>query len=256
MEALDLSITVLLMLCLAAMAAGYLDTLVGGGGLITIPALLIAGVPPIFALGTNKLQAVVGTATASAMMISRRKVRFEQVSMMMLVAFIGSLLGALAVQYVDSQALSIMIPVVIVGIAVYFVVAPKQTLEAREPRISPAAYNASAVPGIGFYDGMFGPGTGSFFVLAGVSLRGQGVVDATAIAKPLNFATNLASLLVFVVFGKLLWLIGGVMMVGQIIGANLGARTLLTINPVVLRYLIIGVCFVMLISWTLTSATG
>lgn len=254
MEALDLSVTVLILLCLAAMAAGYLDTLVGGGGLITIPALLMAGIPPIYALGTNKLQAVVGTGTASVMMLARQKVSFAQVKLMMLAAFAGSLLGAVAIQFFDSKALSVLIPIVIVLIAVYFVIAPKQSLHSGEPRIDQALYTGTAVPGIGIYDGMIGPGTGSFYVLSGISLRGQGIVDATATAKTLNFATNLASFLVFMVFGKLLWMVGGLMMIGQVIGANLGARTLLTINPSILRYLIIAVCFVMLISWIVSSA--
>jgi len=254
MEAIDLSITVLVFLCVAALIAGFLDTLVGGGGLITIPALLMAGVPPIFALGTNKLQAVMGTGMASVMMFSRKKVEFSSVKLLMTAAFVGSVVGSVVVQFFKSEVLSILIPLVIVFIAVYFVAMPNQSLSVREPRISRKTYGGTAVPAIGFYDGMFGPGTGSFFVLAGVSLRGQEIVSATATAKTLNFATNLASLLVFIAFGKLLWLVGGVMMIGQAIGANLGARTLLTINPVLLRYLIIGVCFVMLISWYFSSA--
>ena len=100
---------------------------------------------------------------------------------------------------------------------------------------------------------MFGPATGSFFVLAGVTLRGQSIINATVNAKALNFATNAASLLVFAYFGKLLVLVGGLMMVGQVIGATLGARTLMVIDPNLLKYLIVLVCTIMLVSWYINN---
>jgi len=249
METLEISTLTLVLLMGAALLAGFIDTLVGGGGLITIPALLAAGVPPIFALGTNKLQAVVGSGTASMTMFLRKKISFGEVRSLMLLAFLGSLFGSVVVQFFDTAALNIAIPVVIVVIAGYFLIAPTHALRSRAPRVSRSVYHVTAVPGIGFYDGMFGPGTGSFLALAGVSLRGQNLVYATVVAKPLNFATNVASLLVFVWFAKVLWLVGVSMMIGQFIGASLGARALFRINPVVLRYLVIAVCFVMLLSW-------
>lgn len=250
---IQLSLQVLLMLFLAAAVAGYIDALVGGGGLITIPALLMAGVPPIYALGTNKLQAVSGSGTASFMMFRRGRVRFSAVRWLMLSAFIGSIFGTIIVQYFDTELLNVLIPIVIILIALYFIFSPSKVLAARAPRFSKARYGLTAVPGVGFYDGMFGPGTGSFFVLAGVGLRGQEIVDATANAKTLNFATNLASLLIFILYGKLLWLVGGVMILGQIIGASMGARKLLSINPLLLRYLVIGMCLVMLASWAIST---
>jgi uncharacterized membrane protein YfcA len=250
---IQLTIQVLVLLFFAAAVAGFLDTLVGGGGLITIPALLMAGVPPIYALGTNKLQAVSGSGTATLMMLIRGRIEFFNVRWLMLSAFIGSIVGTIAVQYFDTELLKVLIPAVIVVIALYFIFSPTKMLAARTPRISKQKYGATAVPSIGFYDGMFGPGTGSFFVLAGVSLRGQEIVDATANAKALNFATNLASLLIFIAYGKLLWMVGAVMILGQIIGANLGARTLLLINPLILRYLVIGMCLFMLGSWMVSE---
>lgn len=247
MEAI--SIYALLLLCVVAILAGFIDTLVGGGGLITIPALMFAGVPPIYALGTNKLQAVMGSGTASSSMFLRGKVRFSQVKWLMLAAFVGSLLGSILVQLFNTTVLTIIIPIVLVLIGIYFVLAPNQSLIERDPRVSDSKYRATVVPAIGFYDGMFGPGTGSFFAAAGVSLRGQQIINATVTAKTLNFATNIASLIVFIAYGKVLWLVGGVMMVGQLIGASFGAHALLKINPVWLRYLVILLCFTMLILW-------
>jgi len=251
METFDPSLTVLLILIGVGILAGFIDTLVGGGGLITIPALLAVGVPPIYALGTNKLQAVAGSGTASLTLLVKRKVRFSDVTWFVLAAFIGSLLGSVIVQYFDASVLNVAIPVVIVFIAIYFVVAPTQMLTEHEPQVSPRVYATTAVPCIGFYDGMFGPGTGSFLAWAGTSLRGQSIVQSTMVAKILNFATNLASLIVFIGFGKVFWLIGGVMMIGQFIGASIGARSLMTIEPAVLRYLVILVCFVILIWWAI-----
>lgn len=251
-ESLDLPVSAIMLLLAAAMLAGFVDTLAGGGGLITIPTLMISGIPPIYALGTNKLQAVVGSGTASLIMFKRKKVAFSRVKIMMCSAFTGGLLGAIVVQFFDTEVLNILVPLVIVLIAIYFVFSPAYALEQREVRLQTGAYSASAVPAIGFYGGMFGPGTGSFLVLGGVALRGQDIVTATAVAKTLNFATNVASLMVFVAFGKVLWVVGGLMMVGQAIGANLGARTLLSIDPRWLRYMVILVCMVMLGYWFLS----
>lgn len=253
MEALDLSLSLLLLLCLAAIVAGFLDTLVGGGGLITIPALLACGVPPIFALGTNKLQAVGGSGTASYMMISRGKVEFNDVKVSMLYAFFGSVVGTILVQFINAGALNVLIPIVIALIALYFLLVPtfaaKESSQRSSVLMSDSSYRKTVVPVIGCYDGMFGPATGSFFVLAGVSLRGQEIIQATATAKTLNFATNAASLLVFIFYGNLLWLVGGVMIIGQLLGANVGSHYLLRINPMALRYLLVAMSFTMLVVW-------
>lgn len=245
----DLNWATLALLLFIALVAGYIDTLVGGGGLITVPALMAAGVPPIYALGTNKLQAVAGSGTATFTMFSRSKVNFHQVKWLMLMAFVGSFAGAVAVHFFDASILDFLIPVVIVFIALYFLFAPDLSADSRPAKLSKKTYGASAVPIIGAYDGMLGPGTGSFFVWSGVSLRGHGIVDSTMIAKSLNFSTNIAALIVFVAYGNVLWIIGLLMMVGQAIGARLGSKSLMTIDPSFLRYLVIAVCFVMLIVW-------
>ncbi len=249
MDNFDLNLAVLVMLVLSAFVAGYIDTLVGGGGLITIPALMAAGLPPILALGTNKLQAVAGSGTASLAMLRSKKISFFDVKWFMLAAFIGSLVGALIVQLIDTSVLNIIIPLVLLFIGIYFVLSPNHSLVERPPKMSKRSYGLSAVPGIGLYDGMFGPGTGSFFVWAGVSLRGQAIVHSTMLAKTMNFATNIAAVIVFAGLGKVVWLIGLMMMLGQVAGASLGARSLMTINPALLRYLVIVICFTILVWW-------
>lgn len=219
---MEIGVELLALLALVALAAGFLDTLAGGGGLLTIPALLLAGVPPVQALATNKLQSSFGTLTATIGMVRLGLIRIQDIHLPFLAALVGSSVGAAAVQFVDVQALDRVVPLVLVGIALYFVLAPSAGEVERQPRIGQRLYRFGVVPVIGFYDGMFGPGTGSFFSLVGVSLRGQDLVRATANAKAFNFASNVAALGVFAVGGKMVWLVGAAMIVGQACGAILG----------------------------------
>lgn len=250
MEFFQLSTEILFLLFAVAIFAGFVDTLAGGGGLITVPSLIVAGIPPIMALGTNKLQGCMGTATATLMMFRKKKISWKQVRTPMLYAFIGAILGTFTLQFVSSEALNLIVPLVLLLIAVYFIFSSRIHLAEREPRIGKASYHKGVVPAVGFYDGFFGPGTGSFFSLAGVSLRGQALLDATAVAKALNFSTNIASLIVFIFAGKIVWIVGLVMMLGQAIGAWLGAHSLFRIPTALLRTIIVFVCVGMLFRYS------
>src|SRR5688572_6822844 len=160
------------LLFFAAAVAGFMDTLAGGGGLITIPALVVSGVPPLAALGTNKLQSSFGSGTSSFLLFKRKKIYWQELRPMMIAAFVGSAVGTVIVQFINGKVLGFMIPLVLVIIAAYFIIAPYLKIESPEPRMSAGLYQKTIVPTIGVYDGMFGPGTGSFFAVAGVSLRG------------------------------------------------------------------------------------
>jgi uncharacterized membrane protein YfcA len=252
LEFVDFSGQVLFFLFLAAFVAGFLDTLAGGGGLIALPALIMSGIPPLLALGTNKLQGTMGTATATLMMLRGRRVSWAEVKFLMLSAFVGSALGACAVQFINTEVLNLIIPGVLLFIALYFLISP-QPEKGGEPRVSVSLYRNVIVPVIGWYDGMFGPGTGSFFALAGVSLQGRNLLDSTAVAKALNFSTNIASLLVFLAVGKVVWIAGLVMMVGQFSGAWAGSKCLFRINPKYLRFVIVVMCFGMLGKYVMTT---
>lgn len=248
---MELSIEIILFLFSVALVAGFIDTLAGGGGLITIPSLLLCGVPPLQALGTNKFQSVVGTATATYILHKSRAIKWQNMKLPLLYAFIGSALGTIVVQFIETKALSFVIPIVLVFIAAYFLLSPLFPAENSKIIVSEKAYNRSVIPLIGTYDGMFGPGTGSFFALAGVALRGKQLIDATIEAKPLNCVTNFASLFVFLFSGHIVWVLGCSMMLGQFIGARLGAHMLFKINKNVLRYLIVFMCLGMLIKISL-----
>jgi len=244
MELISLSNDVIIFLFFLAVLAGTIDTLAGGGGLLTIPALMLTGMPPLVALGTNKVQAAVGTATASFMMFKKKKVQWKEVKALMLYAFFGSVLGSMLVQFMNVQTLNFIIPIVLVFIVIYFIFVPVPKV--NKSKLSQTTYKKSAVPLIGFYDGVFGPATGSFFALSGVLFRGHGLIHSTAVAKTLNFSTNIASVFVFVIAGKVLWIPALVMMLGQFIGAQLGSHYLFKINPKHLRILLIIMSLLML----------
>jgi uncharacterized membrane protein YfcA len=230
----------------AAMLAGFVDTIAGGGGLITIPVLLLTGVAPLNALATNKLQGCFGAMTASLMMIRKNLVSFTNVRRLFLASLIGGALGSAAVQFINVKALDVIIPVVLITIALYFLFAPNAGKLDSQPRLHEDTYRRSVVPAIGFYDGMFGPATGSFFSLAGVVLRGQNLITATANAKVLNFGSNFASLAVFIAGGKVLWTAGAIMILGQVFGAWCGAHAVVRGGTKIIRPMIVTVCCVML----------
>lgn len=243
---MEFALETLLFLFLAAAIAGFMDTLAGGGGLITIPALVVSGVPPLAALGTNKLQSSFGSGTATFLLLKRKKILWANIKPLMLMAFLGSTAGSVLVQFINTQVLSFIIPSVLVVIAVYFISAPYFKLETDKPRTSERTYKNLVIPGIGIYDGMFGPGTGSFLAAAGSGLRALELIKATAMAKPLNFATNIAALLVFITAGQVIWAAGIAMIAGQILGAWIGSHYLFKVNPKILRILIVAICLIML----------
>jgi len=231
---------------LVGLAAGFIDTIAGGGGLLTVPSLLLAGLPAISALATNKLQGSCGTFIASATMIAQKQVAPRTLMWAFVASFAGSIVGCVLVQRAPPRALDVVIPIVLAGIAFYYLVNKTAGEHPGQPRIGNWPYRLLVVPAIGFYDGFLGPGTGSFFGLAGVALRGQTLIGATASAKLLNFASNLAALLGFLAGGRIVWLVGLAMLLGQVVGAYLGAHVVIRGGARLIRPLIVIMCVGML----------
>ena len=246
MELINYSIEMLVFLFAIGGLAGFLNTLGGCGGLLTIPALLMSGISPIFALGTHKLQTTVGVGSATLLLLKKKKFDWREIRPIVITAFLGALVGAFIVQYIDTDTLSVIVPIVLVITGVYFLVAPKLR-KFKTSRV--LSYRDVVVPAIGFYDGMFGPGTGSFFVMATTVYKRIGLITASIIAKPLNFSTNIASVIVFISYGHIVWELALLMMVSQIIGSILGAHYLIKANPAVIRVLIVVVSFAMMIKY-------
>ena len=228
----------LILFCLALLA-GFVDAIAGGGGLITIPALLWAGLSPVESLATNKAQAVFGSGTAALNFIRQGLVDPRACAFALGCTFAGAGLGAFLVGRVDSAFLGRLIPWLLIGFALYFLFSPRVSdLDSRR-RIGSGTFALTIGFGVGFYDGFFGPGTGTFFAMAGVALLGLNLSRAAAQARLLNFASNLAALLVFLPGGHIHWPIAGAMATGQLMGAWLGSHLVLRHGAALIRPLLV-----------------
>jgi uncharacterized membrane protein YfcA len=225
----DPTATVLALLGLAALAAGFVDAVVGGGGLIQLPALLL-GLPnaaPVHVLATNKLASICGTSMSSATYYRRIRPDPRTFGPLMLFAFAGSALGAVVASHIPSKAFDPIVLVALVLVGGYVLFRPSLGGETAL-RFSGHRHTVAAMLtglAIGFYDGALGPGTGSFFVITLVGLLGYSFLEASAKARLANWATNLAALCVFVPQGAVLWKTGLVMGACNLLGGYLGART-------------------------------
>lgn len=224
----ELSVATGLFLLLAAFFAGFVDSIAGGGGLIQLPALLIA-LPKsdtVTVLGTNKLASVFGTTTAAA--LYRRQIRPERKILlaMALPAFIGSAVGASLASRLPTASMRPIVLILLILVAIYTWLKPDlgkiELLRHHSSRRVQISIVAGA--GIGFYDGVFGPGTGSFLMLVLVASLGYAFISASAIAKVVNVSTNLGAILIFGVHGAILWQVGLALGVANVSGAVIGSH--------------------------------
>ena len=236
-----LALQLLLLLFLAGLLAGFIDSIAGSGGMVTLPAMLLAGIPPLQALGTNKLQSLFGWASASWSYARHGHVDLRAQLPMALTAAAGAVAGALAATVVPGSWLRAGLPFLLIAIALYFALKPDIGTVERHHRISPRAFGVTFVPAIGFYDGVFGPGTGSFLMLGFVGLAGFGLLKATAHTKFLNFGSNVGAFGVFLASGAVLWKVGLVMGAGQFLGAQLGSRFAMRHGTRVIKPLLVTV---------------
>jgi uncharacterized protein len=208
----------------AAMIAGWIDSIAGGGGLITLPSLLAVGLPPHLALGTNKFQSSFGSFTATANHYRRGIIDIRSAVWGIVCTVIGAAAGAYVVQILNSELLEKIIPFLLLAILVYFIFSPRLGDRDQMPRMSERVFYLIFGLSIGFYDGFFGPGTGSFWTFLFVSLLGFNLLRATGYTKLMNFTSNIVSLIAFAIGGNIAFGVGGVMAVGQIIGAYIGSH--------------------------------
>jgi uncharacterized membrane protein YfcA len=225
----DPSTTVLILLALAGLMAGFVDAVVGGGGLVQLPALLLAfpGAAPVQVLATNKLASICGTSVSSATFYRRVRPDPRTFLPLMLLSLVGSAIGALVASHLPREAFDPIVLVVLVLVGGYVLSSP-QVGTASVLRFSGHRHTAAAMLtglAIGFYDGAIGPGTGSFFVFTLVGLLGYSFLEASAKAKLANWATNLGALLVFVPQGAVMWKVGLLVGLANLLGGYLGART-------------------------------
>ncbi|GGA56516.1 TSUP family transporter [Pelagibacterium lentulum] len=236
-----LDLWVLVALGGVGIVAGFVDAVAGGGGLIALPALMSVGLSPVAALATNKAQSVVGTFAAAITFWRGGYVVLRTLIPGIIMTFVGSYAGALVVKAIDTSALSVAVPVAIVAVALYFSFSPSIKDVDRIAKLKFAIFVPVIGFIIGFYDGIFGPGTGSFFMLAFVALFGLSATRASAHTKVLNVTSNLAALALFIPAGDVVWSAAAAMAIGQIIGGYLGALTGIRFGAKIIRPLVIVV---------------
>jgi len=213
----------LFLLFLAGGFAGFVDAIAGGGGIIALPALLAAGIPPHQALATNKLQGSFGSLTAAVNYAKKGMMHPKELMLGVFFTFVGAATGTLLVQYFPADALESTIVMMLVWIFLYTLFSPDLGRIKKHAVMGERLFYLIFGLLLGFYDGFFGPGTGSFWTMTLILMLGLDLKQATAQTKLFNFTSNVVSLALFVYAGLVIWTIGLVMGVGQVLGAYIGS---------------------------------
>lgn len=236
---------ILLLFFFIGLIAATIDAIAGGGGLITLPALLATGISPAVAVATNKVGAVGGSVSAAAHFIRKGHVKVCELVPHIAGVFIGAILGAGVVSFLSARLLMLLIPFMLIGFALFFLFSPTIGMKEAQARLSTPLFIGFICPLLGFYDGFCGPGTGTLMVVTCVVLQGFNMLKATATTKVLNATSNIASLLFFFFHGHIFWELGIAMLAGQCIGGNLGARLAISKGQRLIRMLMVVVSVAM-----------
>lgn len=223
----DLDTLTLILLILAGLAAGWVDAVVGGGGLIQLPAMmLVPGITPVQALATNKIASVMGTSVAAVTYTRRVKTDMRIALPLAGMAFLGAIVGAVIATYIPEEAFTPILLVVLIVVGAFTVFKPQMGVHTKKRWHGAKHVLAAAAIGllVGTYDGALGPGTGSFFVILLVAVLGYAFMPATALGKIANLCTNVGALLFFIPTGHVLWGIGLTVGAANLVGGYLGAR--------------------------------
>lgn len=240
----DVSAQHLALLCVAALAAGLVDAIAGGGGLITLPALLTVGLPPHIALGTNKGQSVFGSFAALVRFSRAGLVDWKLARVTFPFGLGGAFAGAALVLLVKPEVLKPLVLVLLIAVAVFLAfrrTSPSSEKAEPAPRPRALAIGALIALAVGTYDGFFGPGTGTFLIVGFNTLLGHGLARASADAKVVNFASNLASVTLFALKGVVLWKVALPMAAAQFTGAWLGAHLAVKGGDTLVRKVVLAV---------------
>ena len=224
-----------------AFFAGFISSIAGAGGMLTLPALLWAGLPPLNALATNKVQSSLGTLSSTWNFFRRGHLNIKPLGLSVTLAILGSIAGTWLVQRLTGDVLPRLIPLLLLVIAIYFLVSPMIDDSRRRAKISQRWFACTAALAMGFYGGFFGPGMGSILPFLFVWLLGHNLVRATAETKLMILAVNGTSAIIFATAGLVLWPLAIAMSVAQAIGARLGSNLVMERGAVFVQPIIIGV---------------
>ncbi|MBU3192020.1 TSUP family transporter [Clostridium bowmanii] len=222
-------ITKIIFLCMAGFLAAFVDSIAGGGGLISVPAYMLAGLPAHMVLGTNKFSATAGSFTSSLGFIKSGKANFKLLKYLIPFTFIGAMLGVRAVLNIDQKFLNGLVLILIMFIGIYTLFSKSLGLEDKFQGLTKrnVVWGILLAFSLGFYDGFFGPGTGSFLVFGFISIFGFNFVSSSANARILNFVSNVTALILFAISGKINYTIGIPVAICMILGAKMGTSVAL-----------------------------
>lgn len=234
-----------LLLAMVSFVAAVVDSIAGGGGLLNVPAMMLAGLPPVSAVATNKLQGTFGVLSSARTFARAGLIEPRAMRLAFLASLAGAGLGAIAAQIIPATLLKTVVPFILLALALFVALSPKLTDSESRARVAPLPYALAVAPPIAFYDGFFGPGGGTFFFITLVTLTGQGVTRAAANAKFLNLASNAGSLALFAFSGHLYWALGIVLGLAAWFGARIGAGAALRKGAALIKPLVIVVSSLM-----------
>lgn len=246
-EMFGVSIYVVLFLIAGATVAGFIDSICGGGGLISVPILLLAGFTPAEAIAANKLQGTLGGLASTHYYLNKKIIEWAVLKKMTLGSLLGGALGTLMVYFVGNSFMETALPIMLVAMAFYFAFSPQVSDVGGKAVMPISMLGASVIPCIGLYDGFFGPGAGTFYLMALVSLGGMAMTHAVAYSRVLNLFSNAISLSIFILLGKMVWVAGFAMSIGEVAGVYLGSHLVQKNGTRLVKPLVVVACIGMAI---------
>ncbi len=232
------------LLFFAGVCAGFVDSIAGGGGLISVPVLLSIGMPPQIALGTNKLQSSFGSFSASCYYIRKGEANLKEAGRGIIFTLMGAILGSWSIQQIDPGLIQHIIPFMLLIIFLYTLFSSKMGYECHDAIMPKGLFYVCFGLILGFYDGFFGPGTGSFWTAAFVILLGFNMTRAAGFTRVMNFTSNIVALLIFILGNKVIYSAGLCMASGQAIGACIGSHFAIKKGAGFIRPIFMSVIFI------------
>jgi len=240
---------IFLLLIAGSAFAGFVDSICGGGGLISIPVLLMGGFTPVQAIAANKLQGTLGALASTQYYLKKGVIDIHVLCKIAGGAAVGGLLGTIAANVIGNHFMGKIMPMMLIAMAVYFAVSPDVSDQECKPRLGLFVMAATLIPLIGFYDGFFGPGAGTFYLISLISIAGFAITKAMAYSRILNLVSNAASLILFIALGKMVWGAGVAMSLGEVVGVYAGSHLVHKHGARLVRPLVVIACVAMAIKF-------
>lgn len=241
----DISLLWITVFVLTGFFAGYIDSIAGGGGMIQVPMLLFSGIAPIHVLASNKVASVVGVLMATIKYAWSKKINYKVVAIAIIPCLIASYIGTKLVMYLSEEVIQWMI-LIAIPIAMLFLFKKSKTIVEVSQEKSKKNIILATAP-IGFYDGLLGPGTGTYMTISMKKFLQLDYLMATASTKPLNFATNVGSVIAFVLAGKVLWLVAIPMGLANVLGSYVGSHYAIKGGETFIKKVLVFVLVLMLV---------